>query len=73
MTNIRKIAICTGGGDAPGLNAVIRAAVLAALNRGLEVYGSRRAYSGFLGEDDFVCTMGECEKGTAEKPSQAAG
>ncbi|MBP7296647.1 MAG: 6-phosphofructokinase, partial [Acidobacteria bacterium] len=36
---IRKIAINTGGGDAPGLNAVIRAAVIAALNRGWEVWG----------------------------------
>ena len=33
---IRKIAINTGGGDAPGLNAVIRATVLAAENRGWE-------------------------------------
>ena len=31
---IRRIAICTGGGDAPGLNAVIRATVTAAANRG---------------------------------------
>src|SRR5205814_9617964 len=30
MTSIRRIGICTGGGDAPGLNAVIRAAVKAA-------------------------------------------
>ncbi|MBI2074185.1 MAG: BamA/TamA family outer membrane protein, partial [Gemmatimonadetes bacterium] len=33
-----KIAISTGGGDAPGLNAVIRAAVLCALHRGFDVY-----------------------------------
>ena len=32
MTPIKRIAINTGGGDAPGLNAVIRAAVLAALH-----------------------------------------
>ena len=36
---IKRIAISTGGGDAPGLNAVIRAAVLSAINRGWEVYG----------------------------------
>jgi len=40
-TQIKRIAICTGGGDAPGLNAVIRSATLAALNRGWEVYGIR--------------------------------
>lgn len=47
-TPIRKIAISTGGGDAPGLNAVIRAATLAALNRGWEVLGIRDGYNGLL-------------------------
>jgi 6-phosphofructokinase 1 len=46
-----KIAISTGGGDAPGLNAVIRAAVLAAHNRGWEALGIRRGFGGLLGED----------------------
>ncbi|MEJ7729894.1 MAG: ATP-dependent 6-phosphofructokinase [Polyangiaceae bacterium] len=45
---IRKIAINTGGGDAPGLNAVIRAATLAALNRGWEVWGIRAGYRGLI-------------------------
>lgn len=49
-----KVAISTGGGDAPGLNAVIRAAVLAALNRGWEVWGIRRGFGGLLGEDEMV-------------------
>lgn len=44
----------TGGGDAPGLNAVIRAAVLAALSRGWEVYGIRKGYAGLLGEDTII-------------------
>ena len=43
-----RIAINTGGGDAPGLNAVIRAAVLSAVRRGWEVYGVRKGYGGFL-------------------------
>ncbi len=43
-----RIAISTGGGDAPGLNAVIRATVLAALARGWEVFGIRRGYSGLF-------------------------
>ncbi|GIW71910.1 MAG: 6-phosphofructokinase [Planctomycetota bacterium] len=46
-----RILIQTGGGDAPGLNAVIRAATLAALRRGWEVYGSRNSYNGLLGEE----------------------
>jgi len=49
-----KIAISTGGGDAPGLNAVIRGAVLASLHRGWECVGIRRGYGGLLGEDRVV-------------------
>jgi len=45
---IRCIAISTGGGDAPGLNAVIRATVLAAENRGWECLGIRDGYRGVL-------------------------
>ncbi|MCL4395411.1 MAG: ATP-dependent 6-phosphofructokinase [Chloroflexi bacterium] len=44
----KKIAISTGGGDAPGLNAVIRAVVLAALNRGWECVGVRDGFNGLL-------------------------
>jgi 6-phosphofructokinase 1 len=47
-STIRRIAINTGGGDAPGLNAVIRAATLAALRRDWEVIGIRRGYTGLL-------------------------
>jgi phosphofructokinase-like protein len=47
----RRIAINTGGGDAPGLNAVIRAATLAALQNGWEVLGIRRGYTGLLEGD----------------------
>ncbi|MFQ5399661.1 MAG: 6-phosphofructokinase [Anaerolineae bacterium] len=46
--SIRQIAITTGGGDAPGLNAVIRAIVLAALNRGWTCFGIRDGYNGLL-------------------------
>jgi ATP-dependent phosphofructokinase / diphosphate-dependent phosphofructokinase len=52
-TGVRRIAINTGGGDAPGLNAVIRAATLSALQMGWEVLGIRRGYTGLLeGEVD---------------------
>ena len=43
-----RIAISTGGGDAPGLNAVIRAVVIAASNRDWECYGIRDGYNGIL-------------------------
>jgi 6-phosphofructokinase 1 len=43
-----KLAINTGGGDAPGLNAVIQAVTLAAERRGWEVYGIQSGYAGLL-------------------------
>jgi len=46
--NIQRIAISTGGGDAPGLNAVIRAVVLAAEQRGWECFGIREGFNGIL-------------------------
>jgi hypothetical protein len=45
---MKRIAINTGGGDAPGLNAVIRAVALSALNRGWEVLGIPRGYEGVV-------------------------
>jgi ATP-dependent phosphofructokinase / diphosphate-dependent phosphofructokinase len=46
--SIQRIAINTGGGDAPGLNAVIRAVVLASHNRGWECVGIRDAFNGLM-------------------------
>ena len=51
---MRKIVISTGGGDAPGLNAVIYAVVKSATMRGWEVYGSRSGYLGLIDFDDLV-------------------
>jgi 6-phosphofructokinase 1 len=50
---IRRIAISTGGGDAPGLNAVISAAVMAAANRGWECVGIRDGFNGILQPDHY--------------------
>ena len=47
-SHIRRIAVCTGGGDAPGLNAVIRAVAIAAANRGWECYGIHEGFNGIL-------------------------
>jgi 6-phosphofructokinase 1 len=52
--NVKRIAISTGGGDAPGLNAVIRAAVLSAINRDWEVYGIRDGYNGLLMPEQYI-------------------
>jgi 6-phosphofructokinase 1 len=49
-----RIAIGTGGGDAPGLNAVIRGAVLAAHHRGWSVYGIQKGFGGLIGGDRVV-------------------
>jgi ATP-dependent phosphofructokinase / diphosphate-dependent phosphofructokinase len=48
---IRRIAINTGGGDAPGLNAVIGSVALSALNHGWEVLGIRNGYEGIIESD----------------------
>ena len=58
-----RIAISTGGGDAPGLNAVIRSAVLSALNRGWTVLGVKKGYAGLLGEDDCFPMSRETVRG----------
>jgi 6-phosphofructokinase 1 len=49
-----RIGLLTGGGDAPGLNAVIRTAVLSATNRGWDVVGIRHGFAGLLGECDMA-------------------
>lgn len=53
VANIRRIALSTGGGDAPGLNAVIRAATLAAHDRGWEVVGIRDGFNGLLYPEEY--------------------
>lgn len=45
---IKRIAVNTGGGDAPGLNAVIQSVLIAAANRGWECYGIRDGFNGIL-------------------------
>ena len=50
---IKKIAVLTSGGDAPGMNAAIRSVVRAALDRGVEVCGVVRGYTGLI-NDDFI-------------------
>ncbi len=49
-----KIAVNTGGGDAPGLNAVIEAVVMSAYNRHWEVYGIKNGYEGLIDTDEIV-------------------
>lgn len=60
-----RIAISTGGGDAPGLNAVIRAAALSAMDRGWDVLGICRGYYGLLGEDEIIPLTSDAVRGIA--------
>ena len=53
-TDVRRIAVNTGGGDAPGLNAVIRAVVRSAERLGWEVYGIRESYDGLFEDGGLV-------------------
>jgi 6-phosphofructokinase 1 len=45
---MQRIAVLTSGGDAPGMNAAIRAVVRSADARGLQVYGVQRGYEGLI-------------------------
>ena len=53
---IKKIAVFTSGGDAPGMNACIRAVVRSAMYYGIEVYGIRRGYNGMIAGDIYQMT-----------------
>ena len=48
MSSIKRIGVLTGGGDAPGLNAVIRAVVKSACNSGIEVVGLEDSFDGLI-------------------------
>ena len=48
---IKTIAVLTSGGDAPGMNAAIRAVVRTAISRGIKVKGIKRGYNGLLNEE----------------------
>lgn len=50
---MKKIAVLTSGGDAPGMNACIRAAVRFGLSQNMEMYGVMRGYEGLLKGDIF--------------------
>jgi 6-phosphofructokinase 1 len=51
--DMKKIAVLTSGGDAPGMNAAIRATVRTAIHHGIEIYGIRRGYQGWIEGDIF--------------------
>ncbi len=54
---IRRIGVFTSGGDAPGMNAAIRAVVRTALHMGIECIGIRRGYHGLINGDFIPLTF----------------
>ena len=59
MTEKRRIGILTGGGDCPGLNAVIRASVRTVLNGGMEAVGVINGFGGLV--EDWIKPLGESD------------
>ena len=55
---MKKIGVLTSGGDAPGMNACIRAVVRAGIHAGMEVYGVRRGYFGLVNNEMELMNMG---------------
>lgn len=55
--SVKTIGVLTSGGDAPGMNAAIRAVVRAAIKKGMRVVGIRRGYNGLIHGDIFEMDM----------------
>ena len=63
MSKIKKIGVLTGGGDCSGLNAVVRAVTLTAINKyGCEVIGFKKGYAGLYSNDYMQLTVENTEK-----------
>jgi len=54
---MKRIGLLTSGGDAPGMNAAIRAVVRTAIYYGIEVYGIERGYAGLINEELYKMEM----------------
>lgn len=65
---VKTIGVLTSGGDAPGMNAAIRAVVRSGIERGLKVKGIRRGYQGLI-EDDII----DMEKTTVSETINRGG
>jgi 6-phosphofructokinase 1 len=61
MTKLTRLGVLTSGGDAPGMNAAIRAATLVARAAGVDVVGVERGYRGLL--EDAIVPLGAAEVG----------
>ncbi len=66
---MNKFAVLTSGGDAPGMNAAVRAVVRRGINRGAKVYGITRGYAGLINSEEFT----EFEMGSVADIIQRGG
>ena len=66
MANLKRIGVMTSGGDAPGMNAAIRAVTRAGVNNNLEVFGIRRGYEGMI-DGDIIPMSSETVSGIIQK------
>ena len=57
MTEKMRIGVLTSGGDAPGMNAAVRAVVRTALNKGAEVFAVKEGYQGMVSGGDYIQAM----------------
>jgi len=57
MTNKKRIAVFTSGGDAQGMNSAVRAVVRTALDKGVEVYAIYEGYQGMVDGGERICKM----------------
>jgi 6-phosphofructokinase 1 len=57
MDNIKTIGVLTSGGDAPGMNAAIRAVVRTGIHNGMRVMGIRKGYNGLISGDIFEMSL----------------
>jgi 6-phosphofructokinase 1 len=58
LHQVNRLGILTSGGDAPGMNAAIRAVVRKAIYHGLQVYGIRRGFSGLVNKEFVEFSLG---------------
>jgi 6-phosphofructokinase 1 len=66
MEEIRKIGVMTSGGDAPGMNAAIRAVVRAGIYNNMEVFGIKRGYMGMI-EGDIIPMTSQSVSGIIQR------
>lgn len=57
---VKRIGVLTSGGDAPGMNAAVRAVYRAAIDRGIECLGIRRGWNGLISGDVFRLEQSDC-------------